>query len=101
VKESFKAKLWVNAAPVDLNPFVEAFLSRTVAGAVSSLKGAEDIQNLELYLQHGEVKVVVNGDELPLTPFPNDVIANTITGLVSTLKDVDKVESLRINVMAP
>jgi len=35
--------LWVNKVPVELNPFVEEFLARIVAGAVSSLKGAEDI----------------------------------------------------------
>jgi len=98
MKESFKAKLWVNNISIDLNPFVEEFLSRTVAGAVRSLKGSEDMHDLELHLEQGRIKVVVDGNELPLTPFPNDIIANTVTGLVSTLKDVGEIESLKINI---
>ena len=100
MKTGFKANLWVNSLPVDLNPFVEEFLTRTVTGAVSSLKGAEDIQSLELYIERGEVSIIVNGDELSLTPFPKDIIASTVTGLVSSLKGIDKVESLRVDVRA-
>jgi len=100
VKAEFKANLWVNGLPVDLNPFVEEFLARTVIGAVSSLKGAEDIQSLELYLERGEVRIIVDGNELSLTPFPSDIIASTVTGLVSSLKGIDKVKSLRVDVRA-
>jgi hypothetical protein len=100
VKAEFKANLWVNGLPVDLNPFVEEFLARTVIGAVSSLKGAEDIQSLELYLERGEVRIIVDGNELSLTPFPSDIIASTVTGLVSSLKEIDKIESLRVDVRA-
>jgi hypothetical protein len=94
------AELTVNKKSVELNPFVEEFLTRTVVGAVSSLKGVENIQNLELYLEQGDVKLIVNGSELPLTPFPKDIIANTIIGLVSSLKGVGKIDSLKINVKA-
>jgi len=94
------AELAVNNVFVELNPFVEEFLTRTVVGAVSSLKGAENIQDLDLYLERGEVKLVVNGNELPLTPFPKDIITGTITGLVSSLKGMDKIDSLKINVKA-
>jgi hypothetical protein len=98
MKENFKAKLWVNNVSIDLNTFVEEFLARTVAGAVRSLKGTEDMHNLELSLEQGHVKVIVNGSELPITPFPNDIIANTVTGLVSTLKDVGEIQSVKINI---
>ena len=98
MKESLEATLWVNNVSVEVNAFVEEFLARTVVGAASSLKGAEDVKDLELYLERGDVRVIVNGNELPLTPFPNDIIANTLIGLVSSLKGVDRVESLRINV---
>jgi len=94
------AELEINNVSVELNPFAEQFLTRTVVGAVSSLKGAENIQDLELYLEQGDVKLVVNGNELPLTPFPKEIIANTITGLVSSLKGVGKIDSLKITVKA-
>jgi len=98
--KNLKAELEVNNVSVELNPFVEEFLTRIVVGAVSSLKGAENIQELELYLERGDVKIVVNGNELPLTPFPADIIANTITGLVSSLEGVDKIDNLRVKVRA-
>jgi len=100
MEKNLKAELEINNVSVELNPFVEEFLTRTVVGAVSSLKGAENIRDLELYLERGDVKIVVNGNELPLTPFPTDIINNTITGLVSSLKGVDKIDNLRVKVGA-
>ncbi len=90
----------VNKAPIKLNPFVEQFLARTVIGAVSSLKGTEDIRYLELHSERGDIKLVVNGDDLPLTSFPMAILSNTITGLVSSLKGVGKIDNLRIDVRA-
>jgi len=100
MEKNLKAELEINNVSVELNPFVEEFLTRTVVGAVSSLKGAENIRDLELFLEQGDVKLVVNGNELPLTPFPTDIINNTITGLVSSLKGVDKIDNLRVKVRA-
>jgi hypothetical protein len=94
------AELAVNKVSIKLNPFAEQFLARTVAGAVSSLKGTETIRSLELYLERGDVKLIVNGNELPLTPFPREIFTNTITGLVSSLKGVGKIDSLKITVKA-
>jgi hypothetical protein len=100
MEKNLKAELEINDVSVELNPFVEEFLIRTVVGAISSLKGAENIRELELYLEQGDVKIVVNENELPLTPFPTDIIANTLTGLVSSLKGVDKIDNLRVKVRA-
>ncbi len=98
MKEGFEATLWVNNEAAKVNVFVEEFLARTVVGAASSLKGSEDGENLELYLEHGDVRIIVKGKELLLPPFPNAIIAGTLMGLVSSLKGVDRVESLRIDV---
>jgi len=100
MEKNIGAELEINNVSVELNPFAEQVLTRTVVGAVSCLKGAENIRDLELYLERGDVKLVVNGNELPLTPFPSDIITNTITGLVSSLKGVGKIDSLKINVKA-
>ena len=97
---NFKTELEVNNVSIELNPFVGEFLTRTVVGAVSSLKGAENIQGLELYLERNDVRIVVNESELPLTPFPKEIITSAITGLVSPLKGVGKVDSLKINIRA-
>ena len=100
MKERFEATLQVNNESVELNPFIENFLARTVIGAVSSLKGTEDIQSLELYLKQGDINIIADGGELPLTAFPGDIITNTIIGLVSSLKGVDKIDSLEINIQS-
>ena len=100
MEKNLRANLEINNVSTELNPFVEEFLTRTVVGAVSCLKGAENIRDLELYLEQKDAKLVVNGNELPLTPFPRDVITNTIIGLVSSLKGVGKIDSLKINVKA-
>ncbi|MCJ7668901.1 MAG: hypothetical protein MUO61_00075 [Dehalococcoidia bacterium] len=94
------AELAVNKVSIKLNPFAGQFLTRTVVGAVSSLKGVENIRDMELYLERGDVKLVVNGNELLLTPFPKEILTNTITGLVSSLKGVGKIDSLKITVKA-
>jgi hypothetical protein len=98
--KNLRAELEVNNVSVELNPFVEEFLARTVVGAVSSLKGVEDVRDLELYLTQAEVKLAVNGNELLLTQFPKDVLTNTIIGLVSSLKGVGKIDNLKIKVKA-
>ncbi len=100
MRNNLGAELEINRVSIELNTFTEQFLARTVVGAVSSLKGAEKIRDLELYLERGDVKLVVNGNELPLTPFPRDIITNTITGLVSSLKGISKIDSLKINIKA-
>ena len=95
---NFRTDLEVNNGPVKLSPFVDDFLTRTVVGALSSLKGVKNIHNLVLYLEQGDVKLVINGSELPLTTFAKEIIANTIIGLVSPLKGVGKVDNLKINI---
>lgn len=98
--KDLKAELEVNNLPIQLTSFAEQFLARTVSGAVSSLKGAEDIRSLELHLEQGNIKLTVNGKALPVTPFPKDAITNTVMGVVSSLKGVDKIDSVKINVRA-
>jgi len=100
MERNLKTELEINNVSVELNPFADEFLARTVVGAVSSLRGAENIRDLELYLERDDVKLVVNSNELPLTPFPKEIITNTIIGLVSSLKGVHKIDSLKIKVKA-
>jgi len=67
MKQEYRAKLRVNDSEVELNPFIEEFLARTVHGAASSLKHAEEIEDLELSLEHGDISIFANGSEIPLT----------------------------------
>jgi len=100
MQRKLNADLTVNNQSIELNPFAQEFLARTVLGGISSLRGAENMRDLELYLERGNVKLVVNGEELPLTPFPRDIITSTIVGLVSSLKGVGKIDSLKMSISA-
>jgi len=95
---NFEAKLEVNNISIDLSPFPEQFVARTIVGAVSSLREAENIESIELSLKGGDVTVIVNGNELDITSFPNDIVASTVVGMVSSLKGVDKIDSVNISV---
>ena len=94
----FEARLEANNVPVDLNPFVEQFIARAVAGGVSSLRGAESFNSIELSLREGNVTVVADGQDVDVTSFPNDIIASTIAGMVSPLKGVEATDPVTISV---
>ena len=100
MRKDFKAELTVNNKPIELNPFVEEFLARTVVGAVSSLKGVDDVAKLGLEMKKRDISLIVDGHKVPLSPFPNQIVASTLVGLVSALKGVKDIESLNIKVTA-
>jgi len=98
MEKSYKAVLQINKKPIPMNRFVEEFLCHTTVGAVTSLRGAENIQKLEIHQKKGNVEITVNDSEIPLTGFPNDIISNTLLGIVSSLKEVEDIESIDISV---
>ncbi|MDY6918073.1 MAG: hypothetical protein SVP26_09055 [Chloroflexota bacterium] len=98
MEQRYQATLEVNKEPVDLNPFIEQFVARTTAGAVSALRGAENIESLELSVRHGDVTVTVNGKDIEVTLFPNEILASTLTGMVSSLRGIGPIDSMGISV---
>ncbi len=95
------ASLKVNGNLIELTGFSQAFVSRTVAGAVSSLKGVPEIKVLDLSMKFGKVKIAINNNPLTLKPFPTLILARTLAGMVSTLKGVEgEVNSLEIKMFA-
>ena len=99
MEQIMETSLRVNDQPIELNAFVESFLARTALGAVSVLKGPDDIQSVVIQVQKGGAIIIeVNGEDIPMTPFPGEIIANTVTGLVSSLRGVDEIESMKASV---
>jgi hypothetical protein len=98
MEESYQARLWVNKKPISMNRFVEEFLSHITIGAVTSLRGVENMRKLEIHQKKGNVEITVNDSEIPLTSFPNDIISKTLFGMVSSLKEVDDIDSIDISV---
>jgi hypothetical protein len=93
----FNIALKVNGKTVEVTGFSKAFVTRTVAGAVSSLKDVPEIATLDLTSKFGKVKIAINGSPLSLKPFPTLILARTLAGMASTLKGVEgDVSSLEI-----
>jgi hypothetical protein len=98
--EKYELELTVNDFTIELSDFPGQFVTKTIVGGISSLKGGESIRELDIDIVQNEAKIIVNGEELSLTPFPNDIVVNTISGMVSSLKGVDKVETVQVKIKA-
>lgn len=53
--EEERLSLYVNGKPIVTKAYIKELLSETVTAMVSTLKGASDIENLELYIKKGKV----------------------------------------------
>ncbi len=98
---NYKASLTVNGNPVELTGFPLEFVTKTLAGAISSLKETDEIRDLDLTMGFGKVKLFLNGRQVSLKPFPTLIFASTLSGMVAPLKGVEgKVNSLEIKMQA-
>jgi molybdopterin-guanine dinucleotide biosynthesis protein B len=44
-------QIWVNGTPIPANPFVKEFISKTLLGMVSALKGVQEVKGLRISLR--------------------------------------------------
>ncbi len=98
MREKFQAKLLVDNKPIEMIPFVEELLARVSVGAVSALKGVDDVKRMEIHKNDKDMTIIVNGKEIALTEFPIKVITSTLSGLILTLKGVDGSKNFNISV---
>ena len=100
MSRTYEAKLTVNYTDIELSDFPQDFLINVAIAAVSTLKGVEDIDTLDLIGDSGNTDIVVNGSRIQVMAFPNEYITNTIHGLISTLRGVENIESMEISIKA-
>ncbi len=97
--------LKVNGRAIELDGFARSFISSTVLGMLSPLRGMADLEDLEsvkLDICGRDVSVVANGAEIEITRFTRDFIRNTMTGMVSPLRGVDTmVDTLELTLLMP
>jgi hypothetical protein len=96
--EHYKVQLMINKSLVELNPFVEEFLSKISVGIVTSLKGVDYLREVQISDRDGDVLITVNQQDVAITPFPVKIISSTLRGLVSSLKGVNDVKNVDVNV---
>ena len=91
-----KVSLTVNDFSVTIVEFVQEFINETVTGIISTLKGVDEINSVNLYINGDEVEIEVNNAKVPSNDFVNTFIKNTVIGMVTSLKGVERVSKLEI-----
>jgi hypothetical protein len=88
---SRKVSLQVNENPIELNPFVEAYVYYIAEGIINSLKDTKPIKTLDIDIDSdGLLTVDLNGNGVPVNEFVMEIVRNTLAGMVSNLKGVDE-----------
>lgn len=90
-----KVALAINGVDVPLKAFLEEFYSKTLAGMVSSLKGAEEIKSLEIFMEGKKVRLTLNGKPISMNPFTNAIFASTLKGMVMYLKNMKRLKDMK------
>lgn len=90
-----KVIMAVNGADVPLKAFLVDFYSNTLSGMVASLKGAEEIEKLEVVLEGKKVKLTLNGKPISMNPFTNAIFASTLSGMVMYLKGMKRLKDMK------
>ncbi len=98
MKLEYRARMTVNEKAIEMNAFIEGYVSHIAAGIVQSLKGVDYLSKIDIICDGEEIKIAVNGENISLTPFPNDLISSTLKGMLEPLKGVDEIKKLRISV---
>ena len=87
---SRKVSLQVNEKPIELNPFVEAYVYYIAEGIINSLRDTKPIKTLDIEIDSdGLLTVDLNGDGVSVNEFVIEIVRNTLFGMVSELKGVD------------
>jgi len=87
--KSYTVSLKVNGKKIELSGFPRDFVTRTAAGAATSLRGVEEVNTLDMSLKFGKIKLDVNGEKVNLIQFPNLILASTFIGMFKALNGVD------------
>ena len=97
---SRKVSLQVNEKPIELNPFVEAYVYYIAEGIINSLRDTKPIKTLDIDIDSdGLLTIDLNGDGVSVNEFVIEIVRNTLFGMVSELKGVDDpVQTLLIRV---
>jgi hypothetical protein len=93
---SQKVCLAVNDLNVPIVEFVQEFISKVVTGMLSTLKGVDEIQCVDLSIDGDEVEIKVNNATVPSNDFVNEFVRNTVIGMVTSLKGLGQVDKMKI-----
>lgn len=97
--------LKVNNDIIELDRFARAFISSTVLGMLSALRGMEQPEELEevkIVICGQEVTVLADGVEIGMNQFIRDFVRNTIKSMLKPLRGVPSdINGIELTLLLP
>ncbi len=97
--------LKVNAKDIELDKFTKSFITSTVLGMLSPLRGMEDpgaLGNVNIALCGEDATVTADGVEIGMNGFVRDIVRNTTKAMVEPLRGVDRdIQTVELIMLMP
>jgi hypothetical protein len=97
--------LRVNNKDIDLDNFTQSFLSSTVLGMLSTLRGLEkpeELDDIKVAVCDEDASMVAGGVEIIMNQFIRDFVRNTVKAMVAPLRGVDlEIKTVELNLFVP
>ena len=97
--------LRVNEKPIQLDKFTRTFISSTLLGMLSTLRGLEnsaDLESLKVVICDQDASVIADSVEISMNGFIRDFVRNTIKAMVTPLRGVDAdINTLELTLFLP
>jgi hypothetical protein len=97
-----KASLSVNGQPVEMNPFVQTFLSNVSHAILVSLKGTEGAQHAVFHIQGKAIDLTVNRHPVDLhmdKGFAGVVARDTLLGALAHFRGLRGWKEIRVELV--
>ena len=97
--------LKVNGKTIELDKFTRSFISSTLLGMLSALRGMEnpdELESVNVYVCGQVASVVADGVEIGMNDFIRDITRNTVKAMIAPLRGVDSdINTLELIMLLP
>ncbi len=97
--------LKVNAKDIELDKFTKSFITSTVLGMLSPLRGMEGpgwLESVNIAICGEDATVTADGGEIGMNGFVRDIVRNTIKAMIEPLRGVDRdIQTVELILLMP
>jgi hypothetical protein len=91
-----KAQAFVGDKEIDLNEFVQTYISNVFVGVANSLRGVKLPRRLEFTIHKGSVTITADDTPIELVGFAEQIVADTVNATLKHLKGLSTEDPVRI-----